>query len=284
MIDNDDGFFNDDDIVDAFPVDIQPSRVAAGGGMTEVISHTGIFEIANIELSFEVECLPGFAGESCVPVCSTDPCSNNGTCLQSVSGFTCACRGDFTGETCETRINDCQDVDCNDGTCVDGVLSFTCQCDPGFTGEFCEDGITTSVTTTTTTPDSTPDDATSTTSNPDDATSSNVDATLIGVVAGTAVGVVLLVAILITIICIICIKVPSGTSVLAVTISSFGLKVSLFRQIWHMVYSRCWHDILAASPYLCVVVQEKREFLKIFPPQRMWCMELQVSEECDHLC
>ena len=166
------------ELVDAFFMDIEPSLVAAGGGMTEVISHTGIFEIANIELSFEVECLPGFAGESCVPVCSTDPCSNNGTCLQSVSGFTCACRGDFTGETCETTINDCQDVDCNNGTCVDGLLSFTCQCDP----EFCEDGITTSVT-----------------------TSSNV-----GVVAGITVGVVLFVAILITIICITCIKVASG--------------------------------------------------------------------------
>ena len=78
-----------------------------------------------------------------MPVCSTDPCSNNGTCLQSVSGFTCACRGNFTGETCETRINDCQDVDCNNGTCVDGVLSFTCQCDPGFTGDFCEERIIT---------------------------------------------------------------------------------------------------------------------------------------------
>ena len=248
MIDRDDAFLNDDDVVDAFLMDIQISMVAAGGGMTEVISHTGIFGITNIGLSFEVECLPGFVGESCVPVCSTDPCSNKGTCLQSVNGFTCACRGDFTGETCETRINDCQDVDCNDGTCVDGALSFTCQCDPSFTGDFCEDGITTSVTTTTTSnPDdttsttSTPDDPTSTTSTPDDAASttstpdSNIDATFIGVVAGTTVGVALLVAILITIVCIICIKVASGTSVLAVTMSSFShatarLKVPLFRQ------------------------------------------------------
>ena len=205
------------ELVDAFFMDIEPSLVAAGGGMTEVISLPGLYMIANIGLSFEVECLPGFAGESCVPVCSTDPCSNNGTCLQSVSGFTCACRGDFTGETCETRINDCQDVDCNDGTCVDGVLSFTCQCDPGFTGDFCEDGITTSVT-----------------------TSRNV-----GVVAGTAVGVVLLVAILITIICIICIKVASGTSVLAVTMSSFshvtwsppeGVPISM---VLACIYSSC---------------------------------------------
>ena len=142
MIDCDSRPFSDE-VVDPFLIDISQTMIAAGSGMTEVMSHTGIFGIANTTLSFEVECLPGFAGESCVPVCSTDPCSNNGTCLQSVSGVTCACRGDFTGETCETRINDCQDVDCNDGTCVDGVLSFNCQCDPGFTGEFCERRITT---------------------------------------------------------------------------------------------------------------------------------------------
>ena len=215
-----------DEVVDAFLVDIEPSMVAAGSGMTEVILLPGIFEIANIGLSFEVECLPGFVGESCVPVCNTDPCSNNGTCLQSVSGFTCACRGDFTGETCETRINDCQDVNCNDGTCVDGVLFFTCQCDPGFTGDFCEDGITTSVTTTVTTP---PDGITTMTTPPDGTTSSIVDATLIGVVAGTVVGVVLLVAILIIAICVICIKVASGTSVLAVTQSLFSHVTCSFR-------------------------------------------------------
>ena len=128
---------NTPDFVELFAANIEPS-IAAGSGMTRVFSLSGIFGIANTTLSFEVECLPGFVGESCVPVCSTDPCSNNGACLQSVSGFTCTCRGDFTGETCETRINDCQDVDCNNGTCVDGVLSFTCQCDQSFTGDFCE--------------------------------------------------------------------------------------------------------------------------------------------------
>ena len=114
----------------------------AGHPMTPAIALVGNFGIANTSLSFEVECLPGFVGETCVSICSTDPCSNNGTCLQSASGFTCTCVGDFTGETCETRINDCQDVDCNDGTCVDGVQSFSCQCEEGFTGQFCEEDIT----------------------------------------------------------------------------------------------------------------------------------------------
>ena len=221
MIDSDS--LNTDEFVDAFLMDIQPSMVAAGGGMTEVISHTGIFGIANIELSFEVECLPGFVGESCVPVCSTDPCSNNGTCLQSVSGFTCACRGDFTGETCETRINDCQDVDCNNGTCVDGVLSFTCQCDPGFTGDFCEETSTASVMATISTTSISDNTASSNNGNignnssnrvsnsnnvvTSEATPTNGGVSIVGVVAGTAVGVVLLVAILIIA---ICIRVASG--------------------------------------------------------------------------
>ena len=141
MIDRD--IFFGGEVVDAFLIDISQTMIAAGSGMTEVMAQTGIFGIANTTLSFEVECLPGFAEESCAALCSTDNCSNNGTCLQSVSGFTCVCKGNFTGETCDTRINDCQDVDCNDGTCVDGVQSFTCQCDPGFTGEFCERRITT---------------------------------------------------------------------------------------------------------------------------------------------
>ena len=71
-------------------------------------------------------------------ICTTDPCSNNGTCIQSDTGFTCVCMGDFTGDTCETRIDNCEGVDCNSGTCVDGVEMFTCQCDSGYSGDLCE--------------------------------------------------------------------------------------------------------------------------------------------------
>ena len=141
---------NRDDFIDSFAIDLEPSDVPAGHGMTEVMSFLGNFGFATTELSFEVECLPGFVGETCVPICNTEPCSNNGTCLQSPSGFTCTCRGDFTGETCEARINDCQDVDCNNGTCVDGVQSSTCQCEEGFTGESCVEVVPTTIFTTTT--------------------------------------------------------------------------------------------------------------------------------------
>ena len=43
------------ELVDAFFMDIEPSLVAAGGGMTEVISLPGLYMIANIGLSFEVD-------------------------------------------------------------------------------------------------------------------------------------------------------------------------------------------------------------------------------------
>jgi hypothetical protein len=180
--------FTPGELVDVFAIDIEASDLPAGRGMSEAVTFPGIFGFANISLSFEVECLPGFVGETCVEIsqiCSTDPCSNNGTCLQSASGFTCTCVGDFTGETCETRINDCQDVDCNGGTCVDGVRSFTCQCVGGLTGRFCETSNTTCI----------------------GASGSSVS---IGVVAGTfSAGAVLLLFLLVVISGFICIKVYS---------------------------------------------------------------------------
>ena len=96
-------------------------------------------------LRIGVECQPGFIGESCVPIdtCTTDSCSNNGTCIQSYTGFTCVCTCDFTGDTCETRIDNCEGVDCNSGTCVDGVEMFTCQCDAGYSGLLCDQATTT---------------------------------------------------------------------------------------------------------------------------------------------
>jgi len=135
VFDEDSGRYLPDDVVESFAVDVQTQQL--GSGVNTL--YNGTFGFASAGLSFEIECLPGFTGENCIAMhCSRAPCSNGGTCLQSASGFTCACRGDFTGETCQTRINDCQGVECNDGTCVDGVQSFTCQCQEGYTGQFCD--------------------------------------------------------------------------------------------------------------------------------------------------
>ena len=74
-------------------------------------------------------------------------CSGNGICVDGISKFTCDCSSGFTGELCETNINDCIEVNCSgNGTCVDGITNFTCDCSPSFTGDLnrvCINGITT---------------------------------------------------------------------------------------------------------------------------------------------
>ena len=125
-------------LVDSFAIDMAAETYVAG--TSQLVNVTGTFQLASTVLRIGVECQPGFIGESCVPIdtCTTDSCSNNGICIQSDTGFTCVCMCDFTGDTCETRIDNCEGVDCNSGTCVDGVEMFTCQCDPGYSGVLCD--------------------------------------------------------------------------------------------------------------------------------------------------
>ena len=41
----------------------------------------------------------------------------------------------FTGDTCETNIDDCSPNPCkNEGTCTDMVNDFSCDCADGYTG------------------------------------------------------------------------------------------------------------------------------------------------------
>ena len=52
----------------------------------------------------------------------------------------CTCDLGFTGDQCQTNIDDCVGVDCSgNGQCVDGVNNFTCQCTAGFSGRQCSE-------------------------------------------------------------------------------------------------------------------------------------------------
>ena len=74
--------------------------------------------------------------------CIGDSCKNNGTCSDSITSFTCSCADGFTGEECETDVDDCIDIRCqNNGTCKDEVNYFSCDCGDGFTGSLCESNI-----------------------------------------------------------------------------------------------------------------------------------------------
>ena len=53
------------------------------------------------------------------------------------------CKLGFTGERCQTNINDCEKNMCkNNATCVDLVASYDCVCPHGFAGPYCEKSVT----------------------------------------------------------------------------------------------------------------------------------------------
>lgn len=71
--------------------------------------------------------------------CLSEPCQNNGSCIDRMKDFLCVCPSGFSGVTCGENNDDCGGHVCSNGaTCVDGVNAYTCLCAPGFTGEFCE--------------------------------------------------------------------------------------------------------------------------------------------------
>lgn len=48
-------------LIDIIAIDIEPSTA----GFNKTASQTGVLEAARLELSFNLECLPGFVGETC---------------------------------------------------------------------------------------------------------------------------------------------------------------------------------------------------------------------------
>ena len=81
---------------------------------------------ASVVLSFRVVCAGNYYGPDCAQFCV-----NN-----------CTCNPGYTGEFCETNINDCLRVNCSgNGQCLDGDNDYTCVCNPGYTGKDCDMNI-----------------------------------------------------------------------------------------------------------------------------------------------
>ena len=86
--------------------------------------------------------IAGFQGNDCeenIDDCASDPCQNEGKCVDGVGTYHCVCPAGFNGTNCQHNIDECANVDCmNNATCIDQINGFYCACRNGFTGNKCE--------------------------------------------------------------------------------------------------------------------------------------------------
>ena len=89
--------------------------------------------------------IAGYQGNDCeenIDDCASDPCKNEGKCVDGAGTYGCICPAGFNGTNCEHNIDECVNVDCkNNATCIDQINGFYCACRNGFTGNKCEVNI-----------------------------------------------------------------------------------------------------------------------------------------------
>lgn len=81
-------------------------------------------------------------GECNTTSCSSFPCLNGATCIETGSSFTCRCPFGYKGALCGASTFSCPSNPCNnDGTCIEGLTegTFSCLCPLGFSGNTCND-------------------------------------------------------------------------------------------------------------------------------------------------
>ncbi|XP_042289870.1 protein eyes shut homolog isoform X1 [Thunnus maccoyii] len=87
-------------------------------------------------------CPAGFEGSWCeidTNECSSNPCQNQGDCVDGVNSYSCDCKMGFSGLRCEEDINECASNPClHGGVCQDLVNKFHCVCPPGYFGTLCD--------------------------------------------------------------------------------------------------------------------------------------------------
>jgi len=92
-------------------------------------------------------CPSGFSGNNCqtnIDECEPGPCLNGATCIDGIAKYTCECRPGFEGVNCEKDIDECEIyTPCqNEAKCIDEIADYTCQCSPMFGGKNCSVPLT----------------------------------------------------------------------------------------------------------------------------------------------
>lgn len=89
----------------------------------------------------------GFQGKNCeenIDDCPGNMCQNGGTCVDGVNAYHCKCSPSFTGEYCETDVDECvqQPTICKNGaTCTNTHGGYNCICVNGWNGPDCSNNI-----------------------------------------------------------------------------------------------------------------------------------------------
>ncbi|XP_070549842.1 uncharacterized protein [Ptychodera flava] len=93
---------------------------------------------------YTCSCLRGFRlkddSYSCEEIdeCESNPCQNDGTCVDDIDMYMCQCSPGWEGINCQTDVNECvtNTHDCDDKAyCTNTIGSYTCTCEDGYRGD-----------------------------------------------------------------------------------------------------------------------------------------------------
>lgn len=97
--------------------------------------------------AYRCACESGFSGTQCqhnIDECESEPCQNDGQCIDEANGYRCECLAGFSGVRCESQMNGCWSQPCEHASRCEPLTNstaFICHCTAGFTGQFCQEGM-----------------------------------------------------------------------------------------------------------------------------------------------